>query len=137
MCLSVHLREATFQHCLACNSETMLHPGAVDETLFVQILHAYSVRNPLELILDDAYDACLERMRSGASFESHPSSTAAELHQRFGAKLFVKERNGETVLVAGTKKRNLELIPLRRVYATLQQFAQAFHENPTQLKQSV
>jgi len=104
----------------------------VDETLFVQILHAYSARNPMELILDDAYDSCLQGMLSAAGHR------APELQQRFGAKLFVKQRNdGQNVLVAGTKKRNQELIPLSRVLSTLQELAQDADANATQLKQAV
>lgn len=113
----------------------MLHTGGVDETLFVQILHAYSARNPLELILDDAYDACLATL-SGQTEQNTQNGT--ELQLRFGAKLFVREReNGESMLVAGTKKRNLELIPLRRVFVTLQELAQEYFQSATQLKQAV
>lgn len=113
----------------------MLHASGVDETLFVQILYAYNTRNPLELISDEAYDACLAKM-AGATQETTQSAT--ELQQRYGAKLFVRQRDdGQRVLVAGTKKRNAELIPLRRVHATLQTFVETKHLNALQLKQTV
>ena len=119
----------------------MLHAGGVDETLFIQILHAYSARNPVELISDDAYDVCLARMggdTAASSEEGQLTQNSTELQHRFGAKLFVRERTGgERILVAGTKKRNLELVPLRRVFATLQELADANHHNATQLKQAV
>jgi len=116
----------------------------VDQTVFVQILNAYSARNPCALISDSEYNECLEQLVNNESqeYDGHDQQRGSSvqktcgLQERLGTKLFVKAKKEENVLVAGTKTRHLELVPFSRVYDALEELTSA-HTEHRQLQQAV
>eukprot|EP00210_Caulerpa_lentillifera_P001177 g1133.t1 len=116
----------------------------VDSTVFVQILNAYSARNPSALISDSEYYECLEQL---ANIEEQNCNTKVQrgpsvlrqkctLQDRFGTKLIVEHKREGNVLVAPSQTRNLELVPFSRVYTALEELT-AIYTNQCELQRAV
>eukprot|EP00210_Caulerpa_lentillifera_P009564 g9121.t1 len=116
----------------------------VDQTVFVQILNAFSARKPCALISDSEYNECLEQLVNNESQEhdgyvqqrrNNEQKTCA-LQDRLGTKLFIKNKRQENILVAGSKTRHLELIPFSKVYVVLEELTEIYKDQRT-LQQTV